>query len=491
MSTAIYGLDALRALEARAHAAGLDLMARAGRAAADWIAANVPAGGSVLLAAGPGNNGGDALVAATCLLADGFQVRVVQPVAPKTAAAQQALQVWRDRGGEVLRSLPADQPRPDLIVDGLFGIGADRPFSEPWSELIARLNALGAPILALDTPSGLDAWRGQPQNAVIRADATLTFLSHKPGLFTGPGADLAGTVYLDTLQHPGWAGHAPEGALNHPGQAARLRRRRDSHKGSYGTVVIVGGAPGMLGAALLAGRAALHAGAGKVLLATLDTRLAVDPLAPELMLRPADPLPEGDVLAVGPGLGQDEAARLLLARAIASTVPLVLDADALNLLAGAPDLAEPLTRRSAPTVLTPHPAEAARLLARETGRVQEDRLQAARTLAARLNAVVVLKGAGTLIAGPDGYYHVNTTGGPALASAGQGDVLTGIVAALIGQGLDAFAAASLAVWVHGRIGALHPGTLGLSASATALRVPEVLNPLIPDPARGRPLDPTT
>jgi hydroxyethylthiazole kinase-like uncharacterized protein yjeF len=491
MSTAIYTLEALRALEARADAAGLDLMARAGEAAANWIAARLPVGARVLVAAGPGNNGGDALIAAAALLRNRYQVDVLQPAAPKSPAAQQALQTWLAAGGRVQRSLTADWSRPELIVDGLFGIGVDRPFSEPWAELIARLNESGAPILALDTPSGLDAWSGRALNAAVHADATLTFLCHKPGLFTGNGADLAGKVFLDTLQHPGWAGHEPEGALNHAGAAASLRRRRNSHKGSHGTVVIAGGAPGMLGAALLAGRAALSAGAGKVLVAALDDRLAVDPLTPELMLRPADTLPEGRVTAIGPGLGQESAARVLLAQALARTGPLVLDADALNLLAADASLATKLAERQAPAVLTPHPAEAARLLDTDTAAVQNDRLHAARALAERLNAVVVLKGAGSLIVGPDGYYHVNTTGGPALAAAGQGDVLTGIIAALLGQGLDAFAAASLAVWAHGRAGDLHPGVLGLSASATAARIPAILNPLIPPPGKGLVLGPAT
>ncbi|MEO3960587.1 NAD(P)H-hydrate dehydratase, partial [Chromobacterium piscinae] len=224
------------------------------------------------------------------------------------------------------------------------------------------------------------------------------------------------------------------------------------------------------------GRAALAGGAGKVYLCPLDDRLPVDPAAPELMVRPADEaadLPVADVLAVGPGLGRQELAERLLEQAIARAVPLVLDADALNLLAVRRDLAALVAERRAPTVLTPHPAEAGRLLRLGAQEIQADRVAHARRLAAGLNSVVVLKGAGSLIERPDGYYRVNDSGGPELAVAGQGDVLTGLIAALLAQGMDAFDAASLAVRLHGLAGdgyrAENGGPIGLSASATIPR----------------------
>ncbi|TDR81597.1 NAD(P)H-hydrate dehydratase [Paludibacterium purpuratum] len=482
MSAAIYSQAALRALEQRADALGVDLMARAGQAAADWIAARWATGARILLAAGPGNNGGDALVVADLLARGGFRVDVLQPRAPQTPAARQALARWQAAGGTVRTMLAPHEPRPDLLVDGLFGIGISRPFDNDWCALIHQLNALGAPVLALDVPTGLDAWRGTALNAVLRADATLTFLCHKPGLFTGEGPDLAGQVQLDTLQHPGWAGEAPEGAVYHPAGLDKLSRAHNSHKGSYGCVGIVGGSEGMLGAALLAGRAALAGGAGKVLIAALDPRLPVDPQAPALMIRAADALPICDVLALGPGMGREGAAQALLDAAIDQPLPLVLDADALNLLAAEPSWQTRIAERRAPTVLTPHPAEAARLLACHTAEIQADRLEAARRLAERLNAVTVLKGAGSLIVGPDRYYHVNRSGGPALASAGQGDVLSGLIAALLAQHMEPFAAASLAVHVHGLAGdaytASHGGPIGLSADATVVALSAELNRLV-------------
>lgn len=491
MQAAIYGLNALRALEHRASQAGVALMPRAGQAIADWVAAHLQSRGRILLAAGPGNNGGDALIAAHLLHQMGFKTEVLLPETPRTSDALQALEAWKLTGAPTWSVLPTPYARPDLVVDGLFGIGIGRTFSSEWCQVIRRLNLLGAPILALDTPSGLDAYRGRAQNAVIRASATLTFLSHKPGLYTGEGADLAGRVTLATLNHPGWAGSQPEGALNQP-SARALARSNNSHKGSYGSVTIAGGAPGMLGAALLAGRSALYGGAGKVFVCTMDQRFPVDPVAPELMIRSPDPLPASSVLAVGPGLGQEPAALQLLSDAVTTPVALVLDADALNLLALNPDLADAVARRQAPTILTPHPAEAARLLATTTEEIQADRLHAARTLAQRLNSVVILKGVGSLIVCPDGYYHLNTSGGPALAAAGQGDVLTGLIAALLAQGLDAFEAASLAVHAHGLVADDYVksagGPIGLSASMTAQACAGVLNRLLgqsSEPSPGR------
>jgi hydroxyethylthiazole kinase-like uncharacterized protein yjeF len=240
----------------------------------------------------------------------------------------------------------------------------------------------------------------------------------------------------------------------------------------------------MLGAALLAGRAALASGAGKVYVCPLDDRLAVDPSAPELMIYQLDDtghLPPCDVIALGPGLGQGSAAHMLLPEILGLEKPMVLDADALNLVAHSPALAQRLHQRGASSVLTPHPAEAARLLGKTTVEVQADRVQAACTLAQRFQAVVVLKGAGSLIARPDGFYRLNISGGPALSSAGQGDVLTGAIAALIAQGLTAFEAACCAVWAHGTVGDEYcreaGGPIGLAASATVPMLSTVLNRL--------------
>ncbi|AUH50202.1 bifunctional ADP-dependent NAD(P)H-hydrate dehydratase/NAD(P)H-hydrate epimerase [Chromobacterium sp. ATCC 53434] len=479
---AILSLEALRRLE---KAAGeLELMRRAALAVADWVARHCPAGAPLLVCAGPGNNGGDALYAALELQGRGHPVRVLQPAAPNSAECRAARRQADDAGLVVLAELPADMPPPALLIDGLFGIGLSRPLDPAWQDLIARLNRLDCARLALDCPSGLDAYTGQPLGAALRADHTLTFLCHKPGLFGGPGADLAGRVELATLDCPPERYPEAQGELNRA-SAAMLARPRDSHKGSYGAVSIIGGAPGMLGAALLAGRSALAGGAGKVYLCPLDDRLPVDPAAPELMIRPADriaALPAADVLAIGPGLGQQELAEHLLKQALQQACPLVLDADALNLIAASRDLAGLAAARLAPTVLTPHPAEAARLLQLDTAAVQADRVQHARRLAVHFNCVVVLKGAGSLIVRPDGYYRLNTSGGPELAAAGQGDVLTGLIAALLAQGLPAFDAASLAVRLHGLAGDDYRreagGPIGLTASATVERIRCALNRLL-------------
>ncbi|WP_024303866.1 bifunctional ADP-dependent NAD(P)H-hydrate dehydratase/NAD(P)H-hydrate epimerase [Pseudogulbenkiania sp. MAI-1] len=485
----ILSLAALRRLEQDAADRGLDLMGRAARATADWVAARLAPPARVLVAAGPGNNGGDALQAALLLHHRGYQVDILLPAAPTSAATTAALQALLAAGLQPVPRLAEEHPRPELVIDGLFGIGLARDFDAPWQDTIRQLNALAVPILALDTPSGLDPYRGTAANVAIRASHTLTFLSHKPGLYMAAGADLAGNVELATLDCPAELFPPAEGELNQP-LPLLSPRAKDSHKGSFGSVLVIGGERGMLGAALLAGRAAYAGGAGKVHLATLDDRLAVDTAAPELMiqaLQPSTTLPAADAVAIGPGLGQSSAARHWLGRLIGSTQPLLLDADALNLLAGDSPLQQALSQRQAPPVLTPHPAEAARLLACSTPDVQRDRLAAARELAQRRQAVVVLKGAGSLIVRPDGYYRVNTSGGPALAVAGQGDVLSGLIAALLAQGLSAFDAAALGVHLHGLAGDAYTreaqGPIGLSASATVPLLSHLINQVLSTPHR--------
>ncbi|KIA80094.1 carbohydrate kinase [Chromobacterium piscinae] len=480
----ILSLQGLRQLEQSAEAAGLNLMRRAAQAAADWTAQRIPAASRLLVCAGPGNNGGDALYAALALHQRGYRLDILQPSPPASAACQAARLAAEQAGLAIWPTLPDDYPAPALLIDGLFGIGLSRPLDAGWQRLMHALSALACPKLALDCPSGLDAYTGQPLGAALRADHTLTFLCHKPGLFGGSGADLAGAVTLARLDCPANLYPPAEGALNAP-DVSPLARPRDSHKGSYGSVCILGGAPGMLGAVLLAGRSALRGGAGKVYLCPLDDRLPVDPTTPELMIRPVDEmaaLPSADVIAVGPGLGQQPWAEQLLEQTLAQTQPLVLDADALNLLAARPALAAKLAARPFPTVLTPHPAEAARLLGLDTAAVQADRVRHARALAARFHCVVVLKGAGSLIVRPDGYYLVNASGGPELAVAGQGDVLTGLLAALLAQRLPAFEAAALAVCLHGLAGDDYRleagGPIGLAASATTERISRVANRLL-------------
>ncbi len=455
-SQPIYDEAAIRAIEERHAGEEPPLMERAGAAAARAVLAHSrgtrPA---PLVVCGPGNNGGDGFVVARLLRSRGINPAVVfagdEARLPEDARA--ALASYRSFGGEVGREIPR---RPfSLVVDALFGIGLQRPVEGAFADLVDRINGLGCPILALDVPSGLCANTGRVMGRAVKADYTATFIALKPGLLTLDGPDHCGEVSVYDLDI------APESDLPARGRVVtpalfgrRLRPRpRNSHKGMMGGVGILGGAPGMTGAALLAGRAALKLGAGRVYVGLLDnTALAVDTGQPELMLRkPDDVLASGfaTALAVGPGLGQGAAALVLLKQALDSELPLVLDADALNLLAAHPVLAGRLARRRAPALLTPHPLEAARLLEVDMDAVRADRLGAALSLAGRLNAMTVLKGCGSVIAAPAGHWYLNTSGNPGMASAGMGDVLAGLAVALMAQGWEAEPALLCAVHLHG------------------------------------------
>jgi len=470
MAEPILTVDSLRRVEAAHADAAPPLMERAGRAAAALAREMLAGGKRVLVVAGPGNNGGDARVLARLLETDGHAVTLLS--------------------GE--NDWPAGEF--DLVVDGLFGIGLARPIGGRHAEWIARMNACGAPILALDVPSGLAADTGQVAGPCVRATRTATFIALKPGLLTADGPDVCGAVSLFDL---GLALAEPDGQVVAPDLfLSCLRpRARNSHKGRFGSVAVIGGAPGMAGAALLAGRAALKLGAGRVFVGLLE-RLALDIAQPELMLRePGEALALASVLAVGPGLGQSVQAGELLARAIDSPLPLVLDADALNLLAQGPVLLRRLAGRTAvspaPTFATPHPAEAARLLGSDVAAVQADRLVAALALAKRLNAFVALKGCGTLVTAPDGRWFINANGNPGLASAGSGDVLTGMLAALLAQGWPPLEALLAAVHLHGAAAdacvARGQGPIGLAAGELVEPARALLNGWItPSPKPHRP-----
>ncbi|MHB1092214.1 NAD(P)H-hydrate dehydratase [Thiobacillus sp.] len=432
------------------------LMKRAGAAAAELAGTLASESGEpVLILAGPGNNGGDALVAARHLAAQGARVVVVSRADPARLPpdAARAWAAWIENGGTVLSDIPPSQ-RYGLIIDGLFGVGLTRDLIGAEARWVEQANALPCPRLALDVPSGLDSDCGTIRGCAVRADHTLTFLGLKPGLLTADGPDYAGQLYLDTLGTDPAMMPVPAGsALTQLEDRHRLpTRARNSHKGLYGHVGIIGGDTGMVGASLIAGRAALQFGAGRVTLGVLDERIAVDYGEPRLMFADPDRLATAplDVLAIGPGLGQGTRAHTLLRVALLVSCPLVLDADALNLLAGNPELARQTASRIHPTLITPHPGEAARLLDVSGTAIQANRIEAARTLSQTYRAEVALKGAGTVIAHPEGRYAINTTGGPWLAQAGSGDRLTGMVAALLGQGMAAGDALEAAVWLHGR-----------------------------------------
>ena len=476
----------LRAIE-RAAAAD-PLMERAGLAAAgtarDLLAGCAP---RVLVLAGPGNNGGDAFVVARTLKRWFFDVAVAfhGDAAKLSADAGAAHEAWIDSGGTTSPGWP-DRDDWGLIVDGLFGIGLTRPVEGIAAEWMARANASGTRILALDIPSGLNADTGVAYQPTIRAHATATFIALKPGLLTADGPDHCGAISVHGLglnaaastrgRRLDWSSCAA--ALPEPLQ----RARSNVHKGSFGTLGIVGGNTGMVGAAILAGRAALYLGAGKIWVGLVtNQRPAVDWVQPELMLKSAtDVLDAGpDALVAGPGIGTDGAARGLLARALTQQVPLVLDADALNQIAADAELARAVAARDAPTAITPHPAEAARLLSTGTAEVQSDRLSAALALAAKYRAGVVLKGAGSVLAFADDTWAINASGNAGLASAGTGDVLAGMLGALLAQRIAMTDALQFAVCLHGAAAdalvADGVGPAGLTASELAPAARRLLN----------------
>ena len=485
--TALYRNATLRKIEAVC--ASQPLMARAGTAAARWAAELAPDTAlPILVLAGPGNNGGDAFEAAHRLQECRPNVHLVFAGNPARlpADAGAAHRRFYEAGGACLPAVPAVQ-RWGLIIDGLFGIGLARAPAGIHSDLIREANALAArdrcPLLALDCPSGLDTDTGRVFDPAIEASHTITFIAAKPGLHTADGPDHCGEIRVAPLDLAPEQIAPPDGRLVTPAAfAAHLKpRRRNSHKGSYGSVGILGGAESMLGAAFLAGRAALKLGSGRVYLGLLDPRSPTwDPNQPELMLRRPEGMLEAglNAIACGPGLGTSPAARKLVRRVLSLDQPLVLDADALNILALEPELrtgpglnsgpGSPSDFRRLPLLLTPHPAEAARLLGTDVAAVQADRIEAARTLAARYGAQIALKGCGTVIATPEGDWWINGTGNPGMAAAGMGDTLTGIAAALLGQGWPATEALLAAVHLHGAAGdaavARGLGPAGLTAS---------------------------
>ena len=472
MGEPLYRVAELRALEQAAQAALAPgtLMQRAGAAAATLVGGRLGEGrGRVRIVCGPGNNGGDGYVCALELARHGVDAQCVALAAAATDDARAAFSRWAAAGGATLTGLPTGDDRFDAVIDAMFGIGMARPLGGAYLVAAEWINRQRAPVLAIDVPSGLDADRGRWVGNVpgVRAAATVTFIGAKPGLFTGDGCDAAGTVDIEPI---GVAPGPCAGLLLAPSDFPGLLvpRLRNTHKGTYGSVAIVGGNVGMVGAPLLAARAALRLGAGRVYVDCIGApELRLDPLQPELMFRPLAGLDGPTACVVGCGLGEDAAARAALAAALACSCPLVIDADALNLLAADEALGRRCSGRAADTVLTPHPLEAARLLRTGAANVQDDRVEHALELARRFRALVVLKGAGTVIAGADGSYAINPGGSPALATAGSGDALAGMIGAFLGQCDDARQAVYAAVWLHGAAAERFGADIGLVATDIA------------------------
>jgi len=429
MPRPVYLTSDIRRIEAAAGSVSPPLMERAGAAAAELAATLSPdTGKEALVLAGPGNNGGDARIVARILQEKFFRVTLADTT-----------------------NHPPDK-KYNLVIDGLFGIGLARPIEGDYAKLVAYANAQGCPVLALDIPSGLHSDTGQVLGCAVRATHTITFIGLKPGLLTLDGPDHCGQVTVSGLELKPDSLETGHGWLAEPALFANILkpRLRNFHKGMAGSLAVIGGAAGMAGAAVLAGRAALRLGAGRVYAGLLEEH-ALDPGAPELMLRhPDDALGlDLDAIVIGPGLGRSERAETLLGAVLASDIPCVIDADALNLIAENEDLRKACARRSAETLLTPHPAEAARLLAETTAQVQADRLKAARALAANLNAHVVLKGNGSILIARDGHWFINASGNPGMASAGMGDVLSGFLGALLAQKYSGETALVLGTHLHG------------------------------------------
>ncbi|MBG9386708.1 NAD(P)H-hydrate dehydratase [Caenimonas aquaedulcis] len=464
----LFDTAAVRTLETSA-AAGLAphmLMQRAGLAVARLALAMAPHARSVWIACGPGNNGGDGMEAAVHLKQWGKQP-VVTWAGDESRAPPDALASMRSARAAGVEFAAAPPATYDLAIDAMLGIGSSRPLDGVMLEWLEAMNTAGAPVLAVDVPSGLDADTGHGQ--AVRASHTLCLLGLKPGLFTAGGRDASAEVWvhdlgasIDEAQATAWLAGPPGAPL----------RAHASHKGSYGDVAVIGGAPGMAGAALLAASAALHAGAGRVYAALLDpAAITVDPSQPELMLRAWETL-DISTMHVACGCGGGDAVRAVLPKVLAASGSLVLDADALNAISSDTHLQNLLRsrgRRGKPTVLTPHPLEAARLLGCKTADIQSDRLRRARELCESYESVVVLKGSGTVVAAPGTLPSVNPTGNGRLATAGTGDVLAGMIAARLALGDAPADAARGAVFRHGLAADDWPASEALTASALARR----------------------
>lgn len=504
--SALYSVAEIRQIEnaALADLSSYTLMQRAGQACARHALTLIGAARHedvrILILAGPGNNGGDALEAAHHLAQSGLSIAVALHADEQKQPedARNALQRARHSGVRFLDIADSGHlasQRWSLVIDGLFGIGLSRPAGARLRACIEHVNTLKCPVLAIDVPSGLNADTGSIVGgagcAAIRATHTLSFIGDKPGLHTCDGQDYSGSVAIDSLEIEERHFSAVHARLNDLSLFGSILKPRagNTHKGSYGDVIVVGGAHGMGGAPVLAARMAAHAGSGRVFIAFVDDAPAYDSVHPELMMRQADRIEFGAAsVVVGPGLGTSRHAYDVLSRALEAQGRIVIDADALNLIAAEPPLQHKLQMRAPHhSIITPHPLEAARLLDATTTDIQHDRPHAARLLARHFKSIAILKGAGTVIALPDGDIVINTTGNPALSTAGTGDVLSGLCGALLAQGWPATQAAWAAVWLHGkaadRLVDLGIGPVGLTASEVIPAVRTLFNQIIRDHAR--------
>ncbi len=463
------------------------LMASAGQAIFDEIRRRWPRKRRLAVLCGGGNNGGDGYVVARLATQAGLAVELYYLVAPDQlkGAARHAFDEAEEYGVSMINYEGQRIDGYDLILDAMLGTGLDRPVEGGWAEAINAVNEAPCPVIAADIPSGLSADTGCVMGCAVQADVTVSFIALKQGQFTADGPDHCGRLVFFDL-------NIPDEAYGHVAPAAKridylllssllAPRRLASHKGNFGHVLVVGGDFGMMGAVRMAAEAAARMGAGLVSVATRAEHAAViSSSRPELMCHGVEApeelaplLRHASVVAIGPGLQSGEWGRAMLATVLESRLPLVLDADALNLLA-----VEPLSHEK--WVLTPHPGEAARLLGCSTDEIQQDRFRAIASLEASFGGVCVLKGCGTLVLGGDGESALCSDGNPGMASGGMGDVLTGIIAALIAQGLELCMAARLGVAIHAAAAdhaAAQDGERGLLASDLFLYLRHLANPI--------------
>lgn len=472
----VWPVEALARLEREgADALGLtlfELMQRAGEAAFAQLRQRYPAAQHWLVLCGHGNNGGDGYIVARLAQSAGLTVTLIAVEGSKALPeeAQQARDGWLAAGGTIHDAAIAWPETVEVIVDALLGTGLNRAVQAPYDQLIAQANRHSAPIFAIDVPSGLVAANGTAPGSVINADHTLTFIALKPGLLTGKARDHVGQLHCHALSLDSWLDTQPAPLARYDATSLTQwlqPRRPTSHKGDHGKLLVIGGDHGTAGAIRMTAEAALRSGAGLVRVLTHKDNLG--PLLtarPELMVQELsaaamdDGLEWADVIVIGPGLGQNAWGKKALKKVENCQKPMLWDADALNLLAISPD-------KRQNRIITPHPGEAARLLNCKVSEIESDRLLAARRLAKRYGGVVVLKGAGTLIADAGGSMAIADVGNAGMASGGMGDVLSGIIGSLAGQKLSLYDAACAGCVAHGAAAeavAKRQGTRGMLAT---------------------------
>lgn len=494
LPSALYRAEQVRALDAVAieelGIPGATLMERAGVAAFEALRRAWPEARRVSIVCGPGNNGGDGFVLARHAAGAGFSVRVglLGDAARLGGDALGAHARMAEAGLSAEPYTSAVLDGAQVIVDALFGTGLTRTVEGEWAACIGDMNASGAPILAVDIPSGLHADSGRMLGSAVAAALSVTFIGLKQGMFTGDGRDCCGQIIFADLGVPATLYDAQPASARRADLASLAGvlgpRRRSAHKGRFGHVLIIGGDTGFAGAARMAGEGAARSGAGLTSIATRAAHAAqLAGQRPELMCHGIEDaaalaplLARASVIAVGPGLGREAWGRAMLAAALAAQQPLIIDADALNLLAESGP--EGLARGQA-RVITPHPGEAGRLLACTVADIEANRFAAARAIAERWTAITVLKGAGTLVCEPGASTWVCEGGNPGMGSGGMGDVLTGVIAGLAAQGLAPALAARAGVLVHAGAAdvAAADGERGLLAGDLMLPIRTLVNTL--------------